>query len=252
MVFLYFSGTGNSKYCIEYFAKGLGVRDSVYSIEQQEAAEQIKKNKNIVLAYPIYYSALPKLLKDYVESHAELWAGKNIFLIATMGAFSGDGTGVMARLLKHRQANITGGLHLVMPDCILDVKALKRTQEKNQELVRKARQKMDMAIELYQQGRFPREGLHWWNHVAGLFGQRLWFSGKTKHYTDKLKINRERCIGCGLCVEGCPMQNIYIEQKKAFSRDRCTMCYRCINNCPEQAITLIGKKVVAETFHNYE
>lgn len=252
MLFLYFSGTGNSKYCIEYFAKRLGGTDSIYSIEQQETVEQIKKHEDIVLAYPIYYSALPKLLKDYVESHAGLWAGKNVFLIATMGLFSGDGTGIMARLLKKYNANIVGGLHLVMPDCILDVKALKKTQEENKELVRKARRKMDIAIEMYQQKQYPKEGLHWWNHIAGLFGQRLWFYEKTKRYTDKLKIDMERCIGCGLCASKCPMQNIRMEQNKAVSHDTCTMCYRCINHCPKQAITLIGKKVVAESFCDYE
>ena len=58
-----------------------------------------------------------------------------------MGLFSGDGSGNLARLLKKYDAVITGGLHLKMPDCISDVKALKRKYEKNIDLVRNADKK---------------------------------------------------------------------------------------------------------------
>ena len=44
--------------------------------------------------------------------------------------------------------------------------------------------------------------------MAGLFGQRLYFYNKTKNYTDKLKIDKKKCIGCGQCIKLCPMQNI--------------------------------------------
>ena len=83
--------------------------------------------------------------------------------------------------------------------------------------------------------------------MAGLLGQRLYFYNKTKNYTDKLKINKEKCIGCGKCAGLCPMKNISIEEKKAISHESCTMCYRCINNCPVQAITLLGDKVVQQS-----
>lgn len=251
MLFLYFSGTGNTRYCIEYFAKKSGEDGAVLSIEEPEAVRHIQEQKDIVLAYPIYYSALPKILKDYIVDHAGLWRGKNIFLIATMGLFSGDGSGVAARLLRKFGANITGGLHLTMPDCILDVKALKKTKEKDRKLVLGSEKKMDQAIKRCQQGKYPREGLHWWNQLAGLFGQRLYFCSKTNKYTDQLKIDAEKCIGCGVCAAHCPMKNIEIKDCRAVGSNRCTMCYRCISNCPKRAITLIGKAVVAEPFTEY-
>lgn len=78
--------------------------------------------------------------------------------------------------------------------------------------------------------------------VAGLFGQRLWFYGKTMRYTDKLKISGA-CIGCGLCASLCPMKNISIQDGRAVADKKCTMCYRCISHCPKKAITLIGNEV---------
>lgn len=95
-------------------------------------------------------------------------------------------------------------------------------------------------------GKPPQEGLGAAYHLAGLFGQRLYFWGKTQKYTDGLKINSRKCIGCSLCERLCPMGNIAVKNGIAVSSDKCTMCYRCISKCPEQAITLLGKKVIEQ------
>ena len=47
---------------------------------------------------------------------------KNVFCLTTMGAFSGDGAGCAARLLKKYGAKIIGGLHVRMPDAVCDNK----------------------------------------------------------------------------------------------------------------------------------
>lgn len=106
-----------------------------------------------------------------------------------MGLFSGDGAGILARLLKNYGAVIVGGLHLKMPDSISDERALKRSFEKNKELVMKAEEKIRKAVQNIKSGEPPQEGFGISCHLAGLFGQRLYFGGKTKRYTDKLKIN---------------------------------------------------------------
>ena len=186
------------------------------------------------------------MLKDFVDRHKKLWKGKKIFIIATMGLFSGDGAGILSRLLSKYRAQITGGLHLKMPDSIGDEKALKRSIEKNRELVKRAEKKIDKTVKRIKNGQFSQEGIGFFYHVAGLFGQRLYFYNKTKQYTDKIKIDRKKCIGCSKCVGLCPMKNLSIVNNLAKADDRCTMCYRCINICPKQAITLLGKKVVEQ------
>ena len=64
-----------------------------------------------------------------------------------MGLFSGDGAGCSARLLKKCGASIVGGLHICMPDSICDVKLLKRSVEKNREIIKAADRKIEKCAQ---------------------------------------------------------------------------------------------------------
>lgn len=81
-----------------------------------------------------------------------------------------------------------------MPDCIRDEKALKKTVEQNHKLIETAEEKIEKAAKGLKNGVPAREGLGFWYHLAGLFGQRLWFYHKTKKYSDKLQIKQEKCV----------------------------------------------------------
>ncbi len=246
MIGVYFSGTGNTKFCVDKFLKEYDDSKNSFSIEDDEALEKIENDNEIVIGYPVQYSNIPKILRDFVITNKHIWKGKKIFIIATMGLFSGDGAGILARLLKKYGALIVGGLHLKMPDSIGDVRVLKRNYEKNKELVVKAQKKIHSAVSSIINEQSPQEGLGLWYHLAGLLGQRLYFSHKTKNYSGRLTINPQNCIGCGICQELCPMGNISLKNGLAASSNTCTMCYRCISKCPNQAITLLGKRVIEQ------
>lgn len=247
MLGIYFSGTGNTRYCLKTFLDALGGGAAAIPIEDKRLPEQLERHEIIVLAYPVYFSGLPKIVRDFLVKHGETFRDKKVYIIATMGLFSGDGAGCAARLLKRHGARILGGLHLKMPDCIADEKALKRSLKENRRLVRQAQEKITCAARAFQSGAPTRDGLSLPCHLAGLFGQRLWFGRKTAAYTNKLKIDPQRCVGCAACVQGCPMKNLRLAGGKAVQQGSCTMCYRCISVCPRQAITLLGKRVVEQS-----
>ena len=247
MVGIYFSGTGNSRYAVEVFCDEYDKDAKAFSIEDVNVIEAVKREEMLVFAYPVQYSTVPKIMSNFISAHKELWKNKKIFIIATMGLFSGDGAGVLGRLLQKYGAQILGGLHLNMPHSIGDKKVLKRTLEKNKELVKKAEQKIKKAVRLLKSENPTQEGIGVLYRMAGFFGQRLYFGHKTKKYSDKLRINEEKCIGCGKCEKLCPMNNIKVVDKKVVQNNQCTMCYRCINNCPKQSMTLLGKTVVEQS-----
>ena len=237
---IYLSGSGNTKHVVTLLLNELGNTGICAPIESEDAMKALEGDE-ILIAYPTMFSNIPYLVRDFINSHGSSWKGKKIFLITTMGLFAGDGTGCAARLLKKYGAEITGGLQIVMPDSIGDCKALKKSKEQNKAIIDKADKRIIDAARKMREGNYPKEGLSFAAHLAGLFGQRLWFYNKTTGYTDKVRIDPSKCIGCGICAKNCPTQNIKIEDGKAVSSDKCTMCYRCVNHCPKQAMTLLGK-----------
>lgn len=246
MIGVYFSATGNTKYCLEEFIAQLDNKVEAISLEDSRVIEKLQMHQEILFAYPIYFSDLPKIVRDFIENNHDLWKEKHIFIIATMGLFSGDGAGVSARLFRKYGARIIGGLHINMPDNICDINLLKRSRQKNEEILRKAKEKISRAVNQYQAQTPPREGLNFLYHMAGLFGQRLWAFGKSRRYYKEVKIDPQACVGCGLCVNICPMNNLYLSEKKAHAQESCTLCYRCANRCPEKAITILGKHVIEQ------
>jgi ferredoxin len=55
-----------------------------------------------------------------------------------------------------------------------------------------------------------------------------------------LKLDRQVCIGCGLCVAVCPHGVFSVEAKKAriLDLDRCMECGACARNCPVAALSV--------------
>ena len=100
MVGIYFSGTGNSRYAAEMFCNEYDEEAKAFSIEDDNVTMAMRNEEMLVFAYPVQYSTVPKILRDFIIENKELWESKKVFAIATMGLFSGDGAGMLGRLLK--------------------------------------------------------------------------------------------------------------------------------------------------------
>jgi len=55
-----------------------------------------------------------------------------------------------------------------------------------------------------------------------------------------LKLNEEKCTGCGMCANVCPHEVFEIKNGKAHmtDRDSCMECGACARNCPFKAISV--------------
>ncbi len=55
-----------------------------------------------------------------------------------------------------------------------------------------------------------------------------------------LKLDENKCTGCGMCVAVCPHKVFEIQNKKAtiIDKDACMECGACEKNCPAAAISV--------------
>lgn len=60
---------------------------------------------------------------------------------------------------------------------------------------------------------------------------------------DKLQVvvEKNKCIGCSLCVKTCPTHNLKIQEDKAqVILEDCLFCGQCEAVCPRKAVTVSG------------
>lgn len=96
MIGIYFSGTGNTKHCVEKLVKLLDASAQSFPLEHTQMIQILEKHDIIVLGYPTQFSNAPIIVRDFIKNHSSLWNGKKVFCVNTMGLFSGDGTGCTA------------------------------------------------------------------------------------------------------------------------------------------------------------
>jgi len=60
-------------------------------------------------------------------------------------------------------------------------------------------------------------------------------------------VNEEMCVGCGVCVEECPMSAIsMIDETACISDEKCIRCGRCHDVCPEEAVRHDSERIPEE------
>lgn len=69
---------------------------------------------------------------------------------------------------------------------------------------------------------------------------------------DAIKVLKDKCTGCGLCVKACPLQAITLADKKAvIDLDLCNLCRICPKSCPPKAIEIKEQSGKKENFSDY-
>ena len=66
-------------------------------------------------------------------------------------------------------------------------------------------------------------------------------------------VDSEKCAGCGVCEEVCPVEAIRVSDGVAcIDQDRCNQCEACLEACPNEAILVVIEPVEEKAISLHE
>jgi ferredoxin len=66
-------------------------------------------------------------------------------------------------------------------------------------------------------------------------------------------IDKNKCTGCGACIDVCPVNAIAMKEGKAeIDMDKCIRCGKCHDICPVNAVRHDSEKIPIEVNQNLE
>ncbi len=239
-----FSGTGNTRYIVEYLC---GKLSGEYDCEicslpfHGDAGRAIAASDVLLFAFPIYGSEPPIPMRQFVHVCGERLRGKKVAIVETQYFYSCDGAAGIGRTVRKYGGKVLWAEMFNMPNNLSDCKAFPiKNGEEIAPVLEKARRRADRFAAKIVGGKMCLRGFSPVSHALGYCSQRMFWRKGEAAKRSRLKIDKTRCVRCGLCVRQCPVNNLRRADDAIQPLGRCVLCYRCVNLCPKQAITLIG------------
>ena len=195
-------------------------------------ADQLAKDKHLVLLYPIHSFNAPRNVKQFVKRLPPgLYDTASLIAVGCTTSWVNHAVSSdLQRLLTKKGYPIVLDELLAMPltfilsfpdelACKLVAESEKEIQEIGRSLVEGRRTKPGVSVQ----------------------SRLLNFVGKAETFASRLfgleLYAGENCTLCGTCWRNCPVKNIENKNGKPRFGFKCLMCMRCIYNCPEKAIS---------------
>jgi len=238
-----FSGTGNTFFVAQAVCAAIRKTDrcDLFAVENHldDADRLIERYDIIGLAYPIYGSSLPPIVFRFLETWSD--HQKKAFVFCTQWLFSGDGAAYGGRQLEKKGFVVLWQEHFMMPNNITDLGILDRRKPYDYgKIARSVTRKADRFTRLILTGREHRKGSNFGSLLLGLLQRAPFQAMDPAGLAQALRIDHDRCVRCGACVDICPVSNLVMTHDEIVPQKGCTLCYRCVNHCPTRAIRLAG------------
>jgi len=224
----YFSATGNSKWVADQLADGTGDKAvSITEIMKRGALPPpVESGETLVLVFPVFAFAPPRFVIDFVRK-LKVADGAFVCAVCTMGGAAGGTFRYLEKFIR-----LDSCYALKMPSNYILMSGREADGEIGAKIA-KAKAALPAICESVSAKKAEMKARNGYPAflmtavVAPLFNK--FASDKAFHSTD-------RCTGCGLCTELCPLGNIAIEDGRPRWHGNCMQCMACIQNCPAAAI----------------
>ncbi len=243
----YFSGTGNSLIVARDIAEKTNAK--LIPIASQIEKKVIITNADIIgIVFPVYYCDIPLIVRRFAGKLDNI-SNKYIFAVCTYGGGTGDSLKTLSRIICSGGGELSAQYGVHMPQ-----NAFLKSWENHEKILKEWKKKLEIInknINIQKKGIFLDNLLlslilFPFNKFFKLMGKRglAKLSDSSPHMpieelmyrADRSYSTNEKCNGCGICSEVCPVDNIKIINNKPVWLNHCENCLACYNWCPHKAI----------------
>ena len=233
---IYFSATGNTKYCADILADYLDdeIIDSTEYIREKKKGS-FESGRPWIFCTPIYVAYIPLVFEKFLKE-SEFKGNESFYFVLTLGGNENGGS-IAPKILKPLCAKLgkkyMGTGHVPM---VSNYVMLKDVQDKDAENNRAIKAKDTLkafAEKIKALEMLPEFKINKVEYICVRPFLRLYYK---MLFNDKKFYADSRCTSCGLCEKICPLGNITMKDGKPGWNGNCTHCTACINRCPSKAI----------------
>jgi ferredoxin/flavodoxin len=231
----YFTSTGNSLEIARQIATKLGDTQLTSMTTSPPTTPIGGPNHTVGFIFPVYFFGMPRIVKRYIQKltiNPETYC----YALANCGGSKFDTLGMLNDVLQKKGTHLSYANGVRMPGNYI-VRYESDSPNEIAEMRRVAQQSADEAAESIRNrivAPVEREHKLLSKAVNKIIYVNVGGFDKKFHATSD-------CVGCGLCSEICPVQNIKLEDHHPVWQHNCERCMACIQWCPTDAIQY-GKK----------
>ena len=225
----YFSATGNSLTTARILSESLSDCRLIPVASTRKQLKVIENADAVGFVFPVYYGDMPFPVRELIS---KMVFAENcyVFTVMTCRGHGGAAAQRLSQLLATRGQKLSFCEVIRMPgnSFLSSAEAVEQSLKEQPAAVKQAARRIALREEtaIDAASLIPLSKVAYPNNFRGITAD-------------------EHCIGCGICAQVCPMENIRIENGRAVIGDDCATCLSCFHFCPQEAIWMSRQENIA-------